>query len=384
MDLNNDKMTSLIKYLLMLSMVFNQLITIAQTNWVSSNNGLPVNSFVNAFAQLPNGDIYTIINAATQGYLYKSTDGGNSWSNVTTNGLPTGAWAGSFYENNGIMFIGSGGLGNYLYKSSDNGLNWTSANAGLPPNSYVNDFAQVANGDIYTILNASAQGYLYKSTDNGNSWSNVTTNGLPTGAWAGSFYENNSNMFIGSGGLGNYLYKSPDNGLNWTSANTGLPSNSYVNDFAQIANGDVYTIINAGAQGYMYKSTDNGNSWSNVTTNGLPTGAWAGSFYENNGIMLIGSGGLSSYLYKSGSSTSGLPDYDSLKISVYPVPSNGIINLISHTIITTLIVTDINGIVVLESFPNSTSSKIEIMYPGIYFVHAISEKASYVRKITIE
>lgn len=165
---------------------------LAQSNWTASNNGLPANSYVNAFTEASNGDLFIVVNSNGQGQLLKSSNNGSTWTTVTTAGLPSGGWAGSLFTKNNTMFIGAGGLGSFLYSSTDNGQNWTASNSGLPANAYVNDFAQTSNGDIYIIVNSNGQGELLKSTNNGSSWTTVTTSGLPTGGWAGALLDRKS------------------------------------------------------------------------------------------------------------------------------------------------------------------------------------------------
>jgi hypothetical protein len=102
--------------------------------------------------------------------------------------------------------------------------------------------------------------------------------------------------------------------INWTASNSGLSSNSYVNDFALSSNGDIYIIVNSGGQGQLLKSINNGISWVVVTTQGLPLGGWAGSLFIKDNKIFLGTGGLGSYLYTSTdggqnwiASNSGLP-----------------------------------------------------------------------------
>lgn len=340
----------------------------AQTNWTASNSGLPNNAYVNAFTQASNGDLFIAVNANGQGHLLKSTDG-TSWTSVTTAGLPSTSWAGSLFTKNNKMFLGANGSAGCLFASTDNGQNWTISSTGIPANAYVNGFAQGTNGDIYAIANVSGLGQLFKSADNGSSWSSVSTNGLPSGGWAGSIFSKGNTMFIGSGGLGSFLYASTDNGQNWSASNTGLPANAYVNDFAQTTNGDIYTIINANAQGQLLVSTDNGASWSSVSTNGLPSGGWAGSLFSKGNTLFIGTGGLGSLLYRSTVGTTGM-DENALanSICLFPNPSNGEVYISSLSNIDFVQIVNTTGQLVYEQKANGNQFSFLLDKPGIYFV----------------
>jgi len=262
--------------------------------------------------------------------------------------------------------------------------NWTASNNGISANSYVNDFAQTANGDIYIIANVNGQGQLLKSTNNGSSWTGVTTLGLPTGAWAGSLFAKNNILFLGSLGLGSFLYSSTDNGLNWTAANSGLPANAYVNDFAQTTKGDIYIIANVNGQGQILKSTNNGSSWASITSTGLPSGAWAGSLFANNNTLFLGSLGLGSLLYTS---TTGTTSIDEVKFSnsvvLFPNPCSGQINITSSNKIDFIQITNIVGQIVYEQQFNSNHVLFSFDLSGVYFVRVTADGQTTTKKIVV-
>jgi len=251
-----------IKRIFTILLVLINFTSLAQSNWSTSNSGLPANAYVNDFAQTSNGDIYIIVNSNAQGQLLKSTNNGSSWTSVTTVGLPNGAWAGSLFAKNNTLFLGSLGLGSFLYSSTDNGQNWSTSNSGLPANAYVNDFAQTSNGDIYIIVNSNAQGQLLKSTNNGSSWTSVTTAGLPNGAWAGSLFATGNKMFLGALGLGSFLYESALSTANVVDIDFlnivnifPNPSNGIVNIESQF-NIDFIQIINISGQKIIDQKID--------------------------------------------------------------------------------------------------------------------------------
>ena len=368
---------------LLLLLTFINYSCMAQNNWNASNIGLPANAYVNAFAQVSSGDIYVAINSNGQGQLLKSTDNGSSWSIITTAGLPTGGWAGSLFVKGGTMFLGSESLGSFLYTSNDNGQNWSASNNGLPANAYVNEFAQSSNGDIYIVVNSNGQGQLLKSTDNGSSWSIVTTNGLPSGAWAASLFIKGNLMFIGTGALGSFLYSSNDNGQNWSASNSGIPANAYVNDFAQASNGDIYTIVNSNGEGQLLKSSNSGSSWSLVTITGLPTGGWGDALFVKGNSMFIGSGALGSFLYVSTTATD-ISDIDfSSSIVLFPNPNNGQISITATDKIDLIEISNSSGKIVYGQKLNSSQASFSLDNAGVYFVTTTAEGHTTTKKLLV-
>lgn len=76
-----------------LSFVASLLVMLAfgQTNWTLSNSGIPIGYSPNDFAVAPNGDIYLVSSqwngSSFTPRLLKSANDGNTWSEVTMNGL---------------------------------------------------------------------------------------------------------------------------------------------------------------------------------------------------------------------------------------------------------------------------------------------------------
>src|SRR5262249_4448502 len=124
------------------------------------------------------------LQATHKGSIYKSADGGNSWT-ASHNGLPTvniRALAIS-RTNPAVLYAGSDRLldggGNKLpaggvYKSADGGSNWKAVNTGLPPDSQIKVLAvdptnaAVVYAGVYN--SSGVLGGVYKSADGGGSW----------------------------------------------------------------------------------------------------------------------------------------------------------------------------------------------------------------------
>ena len=127
-----------------------------RTNWSAVNNGIPTNSFVNAFA-VSGSNIFA---GTYGGGVIKSTNNGTSWTDVN-NGL-TNLYVISLASSGTNIFAGSG---DGVFLSTNNGTNWTAV--GLPNSSVMSLAVSGTN-----LIAVSGSGGVYLSTNNGTSWIN--------------------------------------------------------------------------------------------------------------------------------------------------------------------------------------------------------------------
>lgn len=186
----------------------------------------PAGGNIEAVALSP-GDVNTVYAGGRGGTVFRSTDGGQNWSPLTSIGSSAiihqiGVLAG------GLMYINAGSL----YKSTDGGQSVMEvANVGG-----VNQFAVSPNNEQVVAV-ASSNGNIY-FTDNG-----FTSVSVKAGIWAGAAVKT-----VAFGG---------DNAL-WAGTKTG---------------GD----------GRLYKSTDNGNSWTEIALPPRTAGTDVRSIYVDPG-----------------------------------------------------------------------------------------------------
>ena len=230
-------------------------------SWNPANTGLPIVWIAAAGSYLVAGvNILAIdpqnpstLYAGTVG-LFKSTDGGTSWTEADY-GLPVDL-AGPYGvgvlaidpQNPSTLYAGTNvnisleDLGG-IFKSTDGGASWTEADYGLPP--FPNGFYVGARSlavdprnrnTVYTGLYfLGIYGGVFKSTDGRASWTEADS-GLPTGPWGVSAVDsllidpqNPSTVYVGVNGAG--VFKTTDAGASWTAVNFGLTTLS-VNVFA--------------------------------------------------------------------------------------------------------------------------------------------------------
>jgi photosystem II stability/assembly factor-like uncharacterized protein len=181
-------------------------------------------------------------------YVFKSTDGGASWSGVPVSYTPS-----SFaIDPSTPTTIYAGTYGGGVFKSTDGGDTWTAANTGL-----TNPGAPccTASSEVIALaidpqtpatLYAGTRGGVFKSTDGGGTWG---ATGL------GSFYvraiaidpRTPTTLYAGTSGAG--VGKSTDGGASWSALNTGL-TNLFVNALA--IDPQTPTTIYAGTQAGVF------------------------------------------------------------------------------------------------------------------------------------
>jgi photosystem II stability/assembly factor-like uncharacterized protein/F0F1-type ATP synthase delta subunit len=226
--------------------------------------------------------------------VYKSTDGGQTWKNI---GLRDSRQISRIVvdpKNPDIVYVGA--LGHAyapnaergVFKSTDGGTTWTHV-LDKGSNIGVSDLAiAIASPNIlfagtwnahrppwstYPPINGPGGG-IYRSTDSGATWMQVTGNGLPESDWGrvGVAVSPDGNRVYAllDAGKKSGLYRSSDGGNTWTLANSDSRLTSRAWYFMGITidpnNPDVVYMPNIG----LYKSEDGGKTISIVR--GAPGG----------------------------------------------------------------------------------------------------------------
>ena len=108
-----------------------------------------------------------------------------------------------------------------MFKSTDGGGTWSGANTGLPATSTVHALA-IDPDDAQHALRRDRTRGVFKSTDGGGTWSAANT-GLPDASSSPrspSIPPRPSTLYAGTR-IGGGVFKSTDGGSTWSAANTG-------------------------------------------------------------------------------------------------------------------------------------------------------------------
>ncbi len=212
-------------------------------------------------------DVNTLYVGSPGGGIWKSTNGGNSWTPKGDN-FPNMGVSDIVINpsDTNILYLATGdfdggqnrSLG--VLKSTDAGDNWntTGLTFGLADNNLIANLLIDSNA-VNTIF-ATTKNSIKRTTDGGVNWTDVLTE---NGANFNDIqYKTGSNTIIYATSKTGKFYKSADNGTNWTVAST--PASNRL-DIAQTAN-DANLILALNQSGVIKKSTNEGASWTTVST----------------------------------------------------------------------------------------------------------------------
>jgi photosystem II stability/assembly factor-like uncharacterized protein len=233
-----------------------------------------------------------------EGGVWKSTDYGLTWTNITDGKIPgiadpIGALAVA-PSNSNVIYAGTGeadirsdfDTGDGVYKTTDAGKTWSYA--GLRDTHMIAKIAVDPNNariayaaSMGHVFRPNSERGIFKTTDGGNTWSKVLFVNDDTGAIDLAMDSRNPNVLyaamwqaqrfpwkLTSGGPGSGLYKTLDGGRHWIriSSNPGFATGPLGKIGVAIAASDpriVYAIVQA-HDGGVFRSNDGGRTWKRV------------------------------------------------------------------------------------------------------------------------
>jgi photosystem II stability/assembly factor-like uncharacterized protein len=231
------------------------------------------------------------------GGVWKSDDYGATWQSISDKDFKTasiGALAVAPSDHN-VIYVGTGDsaprntvlAGEGMYKSTDGGKTWSFAGLG---DTHIITWILVdpTNPDVVYVaalghlFAPNADRGIFKSSDGGRTWKKILFVDDETGAismtmdpsnpqvlYAGMWQMSRNHWSFSSGGPGSGIYKTIDGGANWTniSHHAGLPTGIFGRigiAAAPSAPNTVYALIQSdykGQAGGLFRSNDAGQSW---------------------------------------------------------------------------------------------------------------------------
>lgn len=308
-------MKNRMKYLFTILLLLGSLESMAQNTTLSKDSPLkyrnigPFRGGRSVAASGVIGDPLTYYFGTTGGGVWKTSDAGQHWENISDGYFSTGSvGAIAVSETNpNILYVGMGehaprgvmtSYGDGVYKSTDAGKTWKKI--GLEKTQHISRIQiHPTNPDIVYVA---AQGALhapnedrgiYKSTNGGESWEKILFVNSKTGAvelsmdmnypeilYAAMWEHQRLPWQVISGGPGSGLYKSTDAGKTWKQIHTGLPEEKgKMGISVSRANSNkVYALVESDTEkdlGGLFVSDDAGESWTLINKeNELTQRAW--------------------------------------------------------------------------------------------------------------
>jgi len=242
---------------------------------------------------------------STGGGVWKTTDAGHSWKNITDKYFKTGS-VGSIAvapSDANVLYVGMGETcvrGNFshgdgVYKSVNAGKTWT--HIGLDDTQQIGAVrVNPANPDIVYVaalghvFGPSDERGVYRSTDGGKTWKKTLFVDDKTGAvdlamdpdnprvlFAALWQVRRTPWSLESGGEGSGLYRSTDGGETWEELTKGLPKGIKGKigvTVSPVRAGRVWAIVEA-KDGGVYRSDDGGDTWRKTSSDqNLRQRAW--------------------------------------------------------------------------------------------------------------
>jgi photosystem II stability/assembly factor-like uncharacterized protein len=193
---------------------------------------------------------------------YKTTNGGTTWTPLNMPSLPSGiVFRNIYFINKNIGFI-SGGIwspgvyGGYIYKTTDGGDSWTQCLYSPATAWGVFYSIKFTSDSVGYAAQAHPDGLIYKTTDAGNTWNSVTTTSLNS---PGQLYFTSEMDGIYTSKSGN-IYRTTNGGSEWTSSPIAT-NNIYGVDFLNSTNGYIVGGNPNTDTAIIFKTTDAGVTW---------------------------------------------------------------------------------------------------------------------------
>jgi photosystem II stability/assembly factor-like uncharacterized protein len=246
--------------------------------------------------------------------VFISTDSGVSWSDITSNlaGNPEiySVWA----VDENVIFAGDGGSNNgsggnaKIWKTANGGKTWTNILTTGGSNGFINGIVFSRTMPSFGIIQSDPpNGYgkpywIAKTTDGGSNWTITNPPGV-----ASSVAVLNTVMVIDSSfyGFGTYpagkVYFTADGGATWNLPNSGAGLSSQPTGFAFSSDKTYGITVELSALPSITRTTDGGINWSPINTGGSVTGIFSRMIwvYGTSTCYLTGEAGKAGTIMKS-------------------------------------------------------------------------------------
>ena len=274
----------------------------------------------------------TVYLGAAAGGLWKSTDGGMTWTPLFEKQPNPSIGAVAVAPSNpSIVWVGTGeannrqsaSWGDGVYKSTDGGATWS--HMGLEDTQAIGRVViDPTNPDIVYVAavghlwGPNPERGLFKTTDGGKTWNKVlfinNDTGVtdvaidsqsPTTLYAAAYQRRRTAWGFNGGGPSSGVYKTTDGGATWTKLTKDLPTG----DDGRIAvavyrkNPNIVYALIQNAKGGVFRSEDKGATWTKMSSENPRPSYFSQIRVDPNNDLRIWMGGVSLYYSEDGGKT---------------------------------------------------------------------------------
>lgn len=442
------------KLLLFLSLFLLAFTSNAQVSWTTQNTNFPVDgSYTGDIAVVDANIAWALVqrtSTTNHQTFSKTSNGGTTWTTGSigvgnTTGLGIGnitavdantAWVSVFPTTTALATQG-------VYKTTNGGTTWSKqTTAAFTSASFVN-FVYFWDANNGVCMGDKRGGYfeIYTTTNGGTNWTRTPSINIAASAtdygYTGKYYVSGNTIWFGTDG--GELMRSTDKGLNWTKFDTpisdfgGGTDTTSVAEFAFSDNNNGF-ILKETFDGLpsptfleleLHRTTDGGATWTPVTpgtgifhgalafagpgmlvTGGSSDGNFGSSYSLNNGVTWTAIDGLSHTMlalksdtvgWGGGFATTGVGGAfkfnntlstqsfeNAAKFKVFPNPASSTVTIAAENADSyNLSVTDVTGKIVMTKSLNGIENTLDIssLSTGAYFFELSSDNTKDVIKI---
>jgi photosystem II stability/assembly factor-like uncharacterized protein len=210
--------------------------------------------------------------------LYKTTDGGASWTRILEIDADTGVnefvvspadpdviVASSYQRRRHVWTLINGGPGSGVHKTTDGGETWREISKGLPSGDMGRiglAMAPSAPNVIYAIVEADEEDQgVYRSTDFGESWEKRSDHMTSSAQYYNELYVDPQDADV-LYSMDTFSHRSDDGGKTWSRVPI---TNRHVDDHALWIDPDNTEHLYIGGDGGVYETWDGGETWRHIS-----------------------------------------------------------------------------------------------------------------------
>lgn len=210
--------------------------------------------------------------------VVRSTDRGETWSNITAAG-DNDNWEAVAYGNGVFVAVGQDSAGDSIMRSTDLGLTWSVV---TPPTGSGERWRGVTYGNgVFVAVSSTGTNRVMRSTNDGVSWSAVSAAGDNDG-WQDVAYGNG--VFVAVGNSGDRVIRSTNDGVSWSTVSAGGDNDSWSS--VTYGNGVFVAVSSDVAGDNVMRSTNDGTSWTVISAQSNDD-SWQVVRYGNGVFMAV-------------------------------------------------------------------------------------------------